>query len=590
MPRENRVLKHFLMIKLVLVLILLIFVARSPETEGKIITVDDDGPAEYTSIQEAVNETMDGDTVRVLGGTYHERVWVNTSIDLLGEGWEKTIIQGEKNKAVVTIHANLVNMSGFTVTGGIWRGSGIKVRGENITISRNNCSGNGHGIDIEHYSTNCTVENNICQGNTDRGIRLWHTRFCLVRNNTCRGNENEGIYIPASDNCTVEDNICEGNKIGIGSHMVINASIANNICLDNSEAGISLFFTIAILENNTLQNPHENIFVAFSALARAENNTLTGKGLYISAPSETWWWDFHSIGTSNTVNGKPIYYFSNDSDFKVPRDAGQIILGNFSNVTIKGETFSSDLTNILIGNSRNVTFDGNTFQGAYGELRIDSSINCYMINNAFKGRGGITLYFSEQCELRNNSFLNGAGIQLQNSDHCTIRDNVCENSWINLISSSRNTITGNTCQGSENGIYLQSSDDCTIEGNICENNKNGINLSFSDRASITNNICRDNEHGIHLRLADHCRIENNSCSPNKGNDIHLERSTDIFTWNNAGKVKIITGEEKDEEDDGGFLPSFGTTVQIPAFVLAVLLVSRRQNKRGGFKRKPGKNR
>ena len=46
-------------------------------SEGEIITVDDDGPAHFKSIQVAINNSGDGDTIVVEPGTYNENVLFN---------------------------------------------------------------------------------------------------------------------------------------------------------------------------------------------------------------------------------------------------------------------------------------------------------------------------------------------------------------------------------------------------------------------------------------------------------------------------------------------------------------------------------
>jgi len=66
---------------------------------ARTITVDDDGPADFSSIEEAVNAASGGDTVFVKAGTYYECGIVLTQGAILkGEGADVTKIVGRMDK------------------------------------------------------------------------------------------------------------------------------------------------------------------------------------------------------------------------------------------------------------------------------------------------------------------------------------------------------------------------------------------------------------------------------------------------------------------------------------------------------------
>ncbi|MEE9151911.1 MAG: pectinesterase family protein [Thermoplasmata archaeon] len=95
-----------------------IFIEIALPARATTIYVDDDGGADYTSIQDAINAASDDNTVYVYSGTYYENVMVNRSISLIGEDKNTTIINGDGNSSVVSVVNSGVNLTGFTCSNG----------------------------------------------------------------------------------------------------------------------------------------------------------------------------------------------------------------------------------------------------------------------------------------------------------------------------------------------------------------------------------------------------------------------------------------------------------------------------------------
>jgi len=72
------------------------------------------GPGNYSKIQDAVNDSTDGDIIYVYHGAYKENPQINTSITLLGENPQTTIIDGERLGSILHLYANFTSIQGFT--------------------------------------------------------------------------------------------------------------------------------------------------------------------------------------------------------------------------------------------------------------------------------------------------------------------------------------------------------------------------------------------------------------------------------------------------------------------------------------------
>ncbi|MCW4033829.1 MAG: pectinesterase family protein, partial [Candidatus Bathyarchaeota archaeon] len=155
MALRRTVLVSSLVLCLVLVLVpTLNFV----NAESNTIVVPDD----YSTIQEAINNASDGDTVFVKAGTYYEALVIETSISLVGEDSASTVIDGSNSSVtdVVQVKADNVTVSGFTIR----NSSGAKYYEK-------------AGVYVE-FSSGANISGNIIMDNYGHGVHLVGSSNC----------------------------------------------------------------------------------------------------------------------------------------------------------------------------------------------------------------------------------------------------------------------------------------------------------------------------------------------------------------------------------------------------------------------------
>jgi len=115
---------------------------------GKILYVGGIGPGNHTSIQDAIDNASDGDTVFVYDDSspYYENVIINKSIDLIGEDRNTTIVDGNQNVSAILTSTDGVTICGFTIQNSGY--FGIEVKSNYTKILGNVIKNNNEGVSI----------------------------------------------------------------------------------------------------------------------------------------------------------------------------------------------------------------------------------------------------------------------------------------------------------------------------------------------------------------------------------------------------------------------------------------------------------
>jgi parallel beta-helix repeat protein len=128
-------------------------------------------PSEYPTIQYALDSAIDEDTIYVAPGTYYENLYVNKRVQIIGDDWRTTTIDGNYSGNVVLIIASNVTIQGFNLTHSGTGSSGLALyHVTNCNISGNALTNNGLGLYVENSSCNNIRHNDVKYN--DYGIYL----------------------------------------------------------------------------------------------------------------------------------------------------------------------------------------------------------------------------------------------------------------------------------------------------------------------------------------------------------------------------------------------------------------------------------
>ncbi len=325
-------------------------------------------PADYQTIQEAIDYSWNSGTVRVADGIYTGDG--NRDIDFKGKaitvrsenGPENCIVDCDGTSTGFYFHnsegSNSV-LDGFTITGGSGRlvcgqygctrqGGGIFCYNSSPIIKncvvRNNTAHYGGGITCGGGSatiTNCIISNNTC--NTRGGAIYTFSNAtinnCIFRNNLSHGS---GGAVYGSklriNNCLIAENSASRHGGGIyahcttGDNIITNCTVVNNSggARDGYGGGIDAYcsdttITNCIVRGNSAKYGNQ---ISMWSWAQAERATVTvsysniqgGKSSVFQAEYSTFYWE------AGNIDADPSFANGPDGDYYLSQiAAGQVL-------------------------------------------------------------------------------------------------------------------------------------------------------------------------------------------------------------------------------------------------------------------------
>ncbi len=431
---------------------------------GKTLYVGGKGPNNYTCIQDAINDSKDGDTIIVFYNIYHENITIDKSICLIGveiDG-KKPVINGGNSKFAVKIVANNCTLKNLevklnaSITMEIYSSGNIIENCHIINLPKEITCGYecGYALSIDRSNYNRLINNTIETKQEACGIAIKMFRCSeneFIDNKILTGGSDyDSIWIEEGGNNFFYNNTIEGlecfssNKNQFYENEFISRVFIygcnDNIFENNSFRSVKLFFSI----NLTLKN---NVF-------RGALSIYGNKLVYYNT---------HTIrnNTKYSSDGfKKILYYKNSPNIIISGNFGEVILVNCNNSIIKNVIITESSIAIFVVYSTNV-----------------SIYNCSISH----GKGG-------------------CGIMLTNSNKCVIeKNNISKIAEGILIYSSRNTmILKNHIEKTERGIVISQSIHTILKGNRICNNSCGIYVYHSFYTVIKRNELRRNFDGIDL--------------------------------------------------------------------------------------------
>jgi parallel beta-helix repeat protein len=181
-------------------------------------------PGDFATIQEAIDNATSGDTIMVSNGRYKENIVVDKSLTIQGAHKSTALIDGMQNGDTVSIYADDVYFTGFTVYNS--SDDGLYITGDNVTVESCNIRKNYQGMYLSgsNYSNvvDCSIYN--CSW---AGIEVSTSHFLTV--SSCDFYDlYEGFFVYQSHDCLVNGSEFHHGYRGFYARNTINLFIIDS--------------------------------------------------------------------------------------------------------------------------------------------------------------------------------------------------------------------------------------------------------------------------------------------------------------------------------------------------------------------------
>jgi len=205
-----------------------------------ILHVGGSGYGNYSHIQDALDDAMDGDTILVHPGIYKENLSIEKSVRMVGEN--ATI----KTRGIA-VYADDVTIDNFSIAG-YGAGNGIICHGNHVFITNNEMHGFNNSIFV--YGDECFINDNI------------------VRNSRC------GVWLNGSRRVEIENNTIKDIWYGVWGEKACNTSITHNNFSYNHWYAVWMEGQSGLIQSNTFIHNWYSVYFYNSAHFTLEANKI----------------------------------------------------------------------------------------------------------------------------------------------------------------------------------------------------------------------------------------------------------------------------------------------------------------------------
>lgn len=313
-------------------------------------------PNNFPTIQEAINNAVDGDVIFIKIGTYFEHVVVNKTVSLLGETRDTTIVDGNWTGITINVAQNGVTISNLTVQRSgftYWESAGIFLDNvENCTVSEAILTANPFAGLMFNWSRYCIVSGNHIHDNGGVGVTMVGSSFNNLSQNTIARNGWSALTLnEETHHNTISENSMISNNLAVTGHCInlyrseYNLIQKNNITGDDNGIRLEYWSNYNTIANNSItENSVSGLSIEmYSANNLISQNTISknGFGFYVLSSGQ------NTISRNNVVDNDQQVYVSSGSVNNW--DGGHSVGGNYWSGYISPDLFSGPYQNITGG-------------------------------------------------------------------------------------------------------------------------------------------------------------------------------------------------------------------------------------------------